>query len=77
MNESISTLSVQEAFAIAGSSLVNSAVGFIPRLIMAILVFLIGWLLGGYAKSLTKKLLSAINIFSLNYLNVHLAKNTF
>lgn len=57
--------SVQQALVSALGGVVNTLIGFVPRLIVAIIVLLSGIIVGNWLKSLIKSLLNAMNFASI------------
>lgn len=55
----------QEALMVAGSTTLARLLSFIPNLLGAIIVFLIGWLVSGWLRSLVIKMLSAARLQSI------------
>lgn len=52
----------QEAILAAGSSVLADLISFLPNLLGAVLIFLIGWIIAGWAKTLVAKLLEAAKL---------------
>lgn len=52
----------QEALVVASSTIVTRLLSFIPNLLGAIVVFLIGWLISGWMRSLVIKMLTAARL---------------
>lgn len=52
----------QEAILAAGSSVFANLISFLPNLLGAILIFLIGWIIAGWAKTLIAKLMGAAKL---------------
>jgi len=61
-----SSLNLQETVLVTVHTILQSLVAFVPRLLMAVMVFLIGWLLGGMARSIVKSALKAIKLDQLS-----------
>ena len=55
----------QDAIVVAGSSVLNQLAIFIPNLLGAILVLVIGWLAGAWLKILVAKILGAVRLNAL------------
>ena len=55
----------QDAIVVAGSSVLNQLATFIPNLLGAILVLVIGWLAGSWLKFLVSKILGAVKLNTL------------
>jgi hypothetical protein len=55
----------QDAIVVAGSSVLNQLAIFIPNLLGAILVLVIGWLAGAWLKILVSKILGAVKLNAL------------
>lgn len=55
----------QDAIIVAGSSVLNQLATFIPNLLGALLVLVIGWLAGSWLKFLVSKILGAVKLNSL------------
>lgn len=55
----------QDAIVVAGSSVLNQLAIFIPNLLGAILVLVIGWLAGAWLKILVAKILGAVKLNAL------------
>ena len=55
----------QDAIVVAGSSVLNQLATFIPNLLGAILVLVIGWLAGAWLKFLVSKILGAVKLNTL------------
>ena len=55
----------QDAIIVAGSSVLNQLAIFIPNLLGAVLVLVIGWLAGAWLKFLVSKILSAVKLNAL------------
>lgn len=55
----------QDAIVVAGSSVLNQLATFIPNLLGALLVLVIGWLAGSWLKILVSKILGAVKLNSL------------
>jgi hypothetical protein len=60
-----SSMNLQETILVSANSVIQTLFAFIPRLVFASLVFLVGWLLGGMAKSLVRSALKAIKLDKL------------
>ena len=58
-------MDLQQAFGIATANVVNQVVLFFPRLLAALVVFLVGLVAASWGKSLTVKLLKAVNLSRL------------
>lgn len=52
----------QEAILAAGTSVLTNLISFLPNLLGAILIFLIGWIIAGWSKTLIAKLLGAAKL---------------
>ncbi len=55
----------QDAIIVAGSSVLNQLAIFIPNLLGAVLVLVIGWLAGAWLKILVSKILGAVKLNAL------------
>lgn len=55
----------QDAIVVAGSSVLNQLATFIPNLLGALLVLVIGWLAGSWLKFLVSKILGAVKLNAL------------
>lgn len=55
-------ISWQDAIFVAGATVLNQLAGFLPSLLGAIVIFLVGWIIGGLARSLVSKILSVIRL---------------
>lgn len=55
----------QDAIIVAGSSVLNQLATFIPNLLGALLVLVIGWLAGSWLKILVSKILGAVQLNAL------------
>lgn len=65
MDQPTAALTLQETLIYTTNQVFGSLIVFIPKLIIAIGVFLVGWLLGGWIKTLVKGGLHAINVTAL------------
>ena len=52
----------QDAIIVAGSSVLSRLAIFIPNLLGAVLILIIGWLAGAWLKFLVSKILSAVKL---------------
>lgn len=55
-------ISWQDAIFVAGATVLNQLAVFLPSLLGAIVIFLVGWIIGGLARSLVSKILSVIRL---------------
>ncbi len=55
----------QDAIIVAGSSVLNQLTTFIPNLLGAVLILIIGWLAGSWLKFLVSKILGAVKLNAL------------
>lgn len=63
--DAVTIMTLEDSIVLAINNLVNTFASFIPRLVLALTVLLIGIILGGFIKSLVKRLVHALSLSKL------------
>src|SRR3989338_6450013 len=59
------TTNWQDALLVASSTILNRLALFLPNLLGALLIFVVGWIVSGWARSVVTKLLRLVNLHRL------------